>query len=372
MATTRRELLKAATTITLAGALPASASARSARATSQTETLSDEERATIDELVNALMHEQKVPALSLAFARPGALLFREAWGVVQWGGEAATPDHLFRIASATKPITAVAIFQLIERNYLRLDDPVFGAQGLLNDDFGADLPFELEKITVRHLLMHTAGGWPNDGRGPTLMWPQLEQREWLEWVLRRRPLQWEPGTHYAYSNVGYCLLGWIIRKLTAQSYAEFVRENIFAPCGIATMRLATGEQSAGEVRYYDQSGMNPYERNMERMEACGGWLATPTDLARFAVKFPTLLQPATLETMTAPGALNPNYACGWMVNATQTVWHSGGIAGSNAFMVRTKSGLSWTVLINTSNAQSLKALNQLMWTVARSVASWQA
>ena len=307
----------------------------------------------------------------MAFARPNELMFRHAWGVAQWGGEAVTTDHLFRIASATKPITAVALFGLVERGFLKLDDLVFGDNGLLKDEFGADLPTELNAITVRHLLMHTSGGWPNDGRDPTLWRSEMGQREWLEWTLRRRPLQWEPGAHYAYSNVGYCLLGWLLRKITAQPYAELVGESIFAHCNIKAMRLATDESSEGEVRYYDQRGTNPYARNMARLEACAGWLATPTDLVRFAAKFPNLLQASTLETMTTPGPLNPNYACGWMVNERGTLWHSGGIAGTNSFVVRTKSGLCWAVMINTSNKESLKALNQLMWDIVGAVGTWK-
>lgn len=340
--------------MTIAGALPAIARADSA----------DDKREPIEELVSDFMEAQHIPASSLAFARPNALLLRQAWGVIEWGGDAATTDHLFRIASVSKPITAVAIFALIERGYLKLDNTVFGDGSLLKGEFGADLPDNLNAITVRHLLMHTCGGWPNDGRGPTLIHPEMPQREWLEWVLRRRPLQVEPGTKYIYSNFGYCVLGWIIRKLTAQSYADFVRETVLKPCKISAMQLATREQAKGEVRYYDQTGDDPYARNMERLEGCGCWLATPTDLVRFATRFPELLKPATVETMTTASELNRNVACGWSINERGTLWHSGGIAGTNAFVVRLKSGLCWAALINTSGKESLKALNELMWKIA--------
>ena len=326
---------------------------------------------TVESLVSAFMETHHVPALSMAFARPNKLLFARAWGVTQWNGEAATTDSLFRIASVTKPMTATAIFQLIERDYLRLDDRVFGDGGLLDGEFGADLPANLSAIIVRHLLMHTAGGWPNDARGPTLMRPDLPPRAWLEWVLRRRLLQYEPGTHYLYSNVGYVLLGHIIGKLTAEPYADFIRENVLLRCNIKQMRLASREPIEGEVRYYDQSGIDPYARNMERLEACAGWLATPTDLVRFGARFPKLLQPETRQIMVAPGEQNPNVASGWSVNARGTLWHSGGIAGSNALLVRLPSGLSFAVLINTSGKESLKALNQLMWDIVGAAPAWE-
>ena len=358
--TTRRELLQALTAIPLAGAL-VGRGAVAAWAEPQQSSV------TVDDLVEDWLEAQRVPALSLAFARPDELVFRRAWGEIAPGGDAATADSLFRIASVTKPITAVAIFILIERGHLKLDDRVFGAGGLLNGEFGDDLPDNLNAITVRHLLMHESGGWPNDGRGPTLRHPEMEQREWLEWVLRRRPLQYAPGEKTMYSNVGYCLLGWIIGKLTARPYADWVRENVLAPCKITQMRLATREQTAGEVRYFDQTGDDPYARNMARLEACAGWLATPTDLVRFATRFPQLLKPETVKIMTAPGALNPNIACGWSVNDKGTIWHSGGIAGSNALLVRLQSGLSWAILINSNSRDSLKALNELMWKIAGSI-----
>ena len=359
--TTRRQFLQVLTAIPLAATL----GARAAVAASDAPPL---QNSPIDEIVEEFLQTHHVPALSLAFARPNQLLLARAWGVKEWGSEAATADSLFRIASVTKPITAVAIFQLIERDFLKLDDRVFGDGGLLNGEFGAGLPVELNEITVRHLLRHTSGGWANDWRGPTLMHPEMAQREWIEWVLRRRPLQFAPGEKYVYSNFGYCLLGWIIGKLTAQSYADFVRQNVLAPCKISRMQLAARAQAAGEVRYYDQNGTDPYARNMDRLAACAGWLATPTDLVRFTTRFSELLKPESVETMLKPSAINPNVACGWSVNARGTIWHSGGIAGSNAFVVRLKSGLSWAALINTSGKESLKSLNELMWKLASLVA----
>lgn len=370
--TTRRELLKAMAATTCAGAFVArGAVAASAPSPDPAPAAVEPQRTSIDELIGDWMKMHNVPALSLAFARSDELLFRKAWGVSEWGGDAATAESLFRIASVTKPMTAVAIFLLIERNYLKLDDHVFGTDGLLNGEFGADLPENLNAITVRHLLMHESGGWPNDAHGPTLRHAEMPQREWLEWVLRRRPLQYAPGEKYVYSNVGYCLLGWIIGKLTAQSYADWVRENVLAPCKITQMRLATREQTADEVRYYDQTGDDPYTRNMARLEACAGWLATPTDLVRFATRFPQLLKSETVKTMTTPDILNPNIACGWSVNDKGTIWHSGGIAGSNALVVRLKSGMSWAVLINTNGKESLQSLNELMWKIASGVPAWK-
>ena len=369
--TTRRRFIRAIAATSLAGAwggrgIEAAPAMEIAPASNEPKS-----SVSIDDLVGTWMDAHQVPALSLAFARPGELLMARAWGVVEWGGAAAAPGNLFRIASVTKPITSVTIFSLIERGFLQLDAQVFGAGALLDGEFGADLPDDLNRITVRHLLNHTAGGWPNDARDPTLRHAELEPRPWLEWVVRRRPLPYAPGEKYLYSNVGFCLLGRIIEKLTAQSYADFVRETVLLPCGIQAMRLAAREPAPGEVRYTDQTGADPYARNMARLQACAGWLATPTDLVRFATRLPQLLQRETMKIMTTPSALNPNYACGWSVNARGTMWHSGGIAGSNALLVRLSSGLSWALIVNTNGPRTLEALNELGWQIANSVPQWR-
>ena len=114
-----------------------------------------------------------------------------------------------------------------------------------------------------------------------------------------RELDFDPGTRYAYSNYGYCVLGRLIEKLSGQTYEEFVREKILAPIGIKQMRIGAsldGKQAPGEVRYYtaDDERDNVFPGapekvssayggfHLEAMDAHGGWIGSAVDLARFA------------------------------------------------------------------------------------------
>ncbi len=106
-----------------------------------------------------------------------------------------------RLASLAKPITAVAIMRLVETGRLALGQRVFGAGALLGTRYGTK-PYTaaLQSITLRHLLEHTAGGWPNDATDPMFTNPTMNHAQLITWVLDNRPLQFAPGTRHMYST----------------------------------------------------------------------------------------------------------------------------------------------------------------------------
>ena len=120
--------------------------------------------------------------------------------------------------------------------------------------------------------------------------------------------------------------------------------------------------------------------NISRMDSHGGWIATPTDLVRFAVRvdgfsdLPDILRPKTLKIMTTPTAASASsgYACGWAINSVPNWWHNGSLPGTNSIMVRTASGLCWAALTNTRRDGIDLALDQMMWKLAQAVPAWQA
>jgi CubicO group peptidase (beta-lactamase class C family) len=195
------------------------------------------------------------------------------------------------------------------------------------------------------------------------------------------PLAYEPGTHYAYSNFGFCLLGRVIEKITGQPYAQYAQEAVLAKCGIKDMRLGgntLADRAPGEVVYYGHagSGSNPYDMNVTRMDSHGGWIATPTDLVQFAMHVdgftttPNILEAATIKTMTTATAQNPNYACGWCVNRIPNWWHTGSLPGTLTVMVRTGSGLCWAAFAN-RRVEGLN-LDEMMWKIVKCVPAWRA
>ena len=330
------------------------------------------------------MGQYHVPGLSVAIARHGQFVYQKGFGYAdKAAGEQVTPSHLFRIASVSKPITSVAIFSLIEQGRLGLDDLVFGAQGLLKFDYGASYPDLVNKITLHHLLTHTCGGWEHEEGDPMFLNPAMNHKELITWALQNQPLKFEPGTHYVYSNFGYCILGRVIEKISGQSYAEFVQQTVFAKCGIKDMRIAGNtyaQRASGEVVYYGQtgSGTNPYIMNITRLDSAGGWIGTPSDLVQFAMHVdgfkttPNILKADTIKTMTTASSVNPNYACGWCVNSFPHWWHTGVLAGTITHMVRAASGLCWAAFTNTRTVGMESAIDDMMWKMVKAVPAWHA
>ncbi|MEO1528830.1 MAG: serine hydrolase domain-containing protein [Planctomycetota bacterium] len=157
------------------------------------------------------MDDFDVPGLSVAISKGGRLVLARGFGVAdQETGEAVTPRHRFRIASLSKPITSIAIHTLIQQRKLNYDSKVFGPESLLGAEYEA--PEDLHDITLEHLLTHTAGAWDNKNNDPMFMQSHMDHRELIAWTIQNQPLETTPGSNYAYSNFGYCLLGRIIEK----------------------------------------------------------------------------------------------------------------------------------------------------------------
>jgi len=341
------------------------------------------ERASIESVIAAFMDLWSVPGLSVAVAHHGELLYSQGFGIADPAtGEMVTSDHLFRIASVTKPITATAIFALIERGKLQLTDRVFGPDGIPGSDCGAP-PYNLYvgDITIDHLLTHSCGGWTNDAHDPMNQQPGLSQADLITWTLSHAPLAAKPGALFQYSNFGFCLLGRVIEKVSGQSYASFVSGEVLAKCGIDGMRIGgntAAERAPMEVTYHDQDGDDPYGVNLRRMDSCGGWLARSRDLVQFLLRVdgfplpPDILRKATIDAMTANNGLrditahSDRYARGWFVNPRGDYWHTGLLAGSSTLMVRTSTGFCWAALSNTRRHGTaiLDALDQMMWDIA--------
>jgi CubicO group peptidase (beta-lactamase class C family) len=329
-----------------------------------------------------------VPGVSLAVARNGRQVYAGGFGASDLAFLVAVqPSNQFRIASVTKPITATAIFLLAARKQLSLDDLVLGTNGWLSS-LGQPVDPRASQITVHQLLQHAGGGWPNDANDPMFTDPQLTARQLITQVITTRSLDNPPGTAYAYSNFGYCLLGRVIEQVTGQTYEDWVRANILVPCG-ATMMIAGDtitERQPDEVYYYDLlENLDPYKVPVARMDSHGGWIATATDLLRFLVRadglppVADLLGLADITQMTTPSNL-PNsdgYACGWWTAPNGTWFHNGELPGTTSVVTRTADGFCWAALGNGSlidNTNTLRdteaGMDNLMWLIRDSVDFW--
>lgn len=364
----------------LRGVLAAAATgpASTAWATPRSRQPSTSERDRLRALASAFLKEYDMPGLSVAIAQHGQLVYTEGFGVAdRVTGERVTPAHLFRVASISKPITSVCIFSLIEQGQLKLTDHVFGERGILGSEFDASSRPYVQDVTVGHLLQHLSGGWSNNPSDPMDTERGMSQRELIGWTLKNKPLRHPPGTTFAYSNFGYCVLGRVIEKVANMGYADYVRRAVLARCGIKEMRIAGSSRSQRadrEVAYYHRA-MDPYAKDMERIDSTGGWLASTTDLALFATHVgdfshpPSILSSATIKTMTTPSKANPHYAHGWSV--LKGNWrHDGRLPGTTATLVRTQSGYCWAALTNSSNRYGNRGLDDVVWKMVQSIEHW--
>jgi CubicO group peptidase (beta-lactamase class C family) len=347
--------------------------------------ISPGERDAMARVAASFMERFGVPGLSVAIAHHGRMVYQQPFGVANRdSNEPVSPSTLFRIASVSKPITSATIFTLIQQGKIRLEDKVFGKDGILGEKY-ATPPYKsyVQDVTIDHLLTHTCGGWDNGPGDPMFQYPAMDQDALISWTIDNQPLPNPPGTHWAYSNFGYCLLGRVIEKVTGRIYSEYVKSEILAPCGISDMRISgnTMDQRApDEAIYYGQNGENPYGMNLQRMDSHGGWLATPTDMVLFANHvdgFETaanILKRETITRMTTPCEANAHYARGWAVNSVGNWWHGGSLPGTSTIMVRTSSGFCWAAFTNTrrqpSNVIDL-ALDEMVWGMVRQVRDWR-
>jgi CubicO group peptidase (beta-lactamase class C family) len=335
-------------------------------------------------LVAEYMKQYGVPGLTLAYGRGADVLLARAYGLAdRVTNEPVRVDSLFRIASVSKSLTSAAIFALVEKGRLALGDRVFAPDGILHAYArAAERADWVHAITIHDLLTHTAGGWPNDETDPMFGDRDLDAPELIEHTLATRAPRFPPGEHYEYSNFGYCILGRAIEMAAGMPYDAYVRRRILDAVGITDMRIATKEPVAREVHYYRASGEDPYALPITRMDSHGGWIATPSDLVRYATALfgggdrrgaKPLLPAPLLATIRTGTHANPAYGCGWNLTDAGNVWHTGHLPGSQALLVHAKDGIAWAVIINTRDKRvpaMTTAMDKLMWQIRHGVAQW--
>ncbi len=284
-----------------------------------------------DQVMTSLMQKWSLPGGQLAVAKNGRLVFNRGFGLADVEHDVPVqPDNLFRIASVSKTITAVAIMTLVDTGKLSLDDKVFPLIGF-EPASHASVDSRLDTITVEQCLVHS-GGWDSTTSFDPqfLPWSRMaaatlglndppEAAAIVRFMLGV-PLDFDPGSKSVYSNFGFNVLGRVIERASGQPYAEYVRDHLFTPGGIMDMsigRTRREDRAPGEVIYYAPAGLGLGESvfwgegyvplaygsfYMEALDAHGGWIASAADLVRFTMavdgqRGTALLSPAALQTM---------------------------------------------------------------------------
>ncbi|VTS04390.1 serine hydrolase domain-containing protein [Tuwongella immobilis] len=361
----------------------------------------------LDDTMRDFMIEHGVVGASVAVAKDGKLVYARGFGFADRDTKRLVqPNTRFRIASVSKPITAIAVLKLAEQGKLKLDEPMLPQlqlQPYLRSN--AKLDERIPKITIRQLLQHTAGLDRAVSGDPVFLPRRIRQAMELERLPNTqeivrytlgKPLAFDPGTKYVYSNVGYSILGRLIEQASGMPYERYCQQQVLAPLGVTRMQIGRSriaDRPADETRYYlpaevslqslfDDGKCAPPDGswNQETLDAVGGWIASAPDLARVISMFDhpklgVLKDSSIVNQLTqrptgiAPkeGAKSPvtYYGLGFLVRPNKeatanTIWHNGRLDGTSSLMVRWHDGRVWVVLLNGSVNAKQDALGDLI------------
>lgn len=288
--------------------------------------------ARMDEVVRSFADKKQFMGTVLV-AKGDQVLMSKAYGSANLEWEVPnTPTTKFRLGSVTKQFTAACILLLEERGKLSIDDPV--------SKHMPDAPAAWSGITIKTLLAHTSG-IPSFTGFPTYREFQKKPHTAAELValFRDKPLDFQPGERWNYSNSGYVLLGYLVEKISGQSYAEFLKQNVFNKLdmndsGVDSNSAVIARRASG----YAPKGMeveNAGYIHMSVPHGAGALYSTTEDLLRWqrGLFGGKLLKPESVTKMTT--VVKDGYGLGVGVNQSnghKRINHGGGIEGFNTML----------------------------------------
>jgi serine beta-lactamase-like protein LACTB, mitochondrial len=313
----------------------------------------------VRQTIEAEMVKRKIPGLTIAVAHRDRVVWEEAFGLADL--ENSTPvktNSRFRLASLSKPLTAVAVLHLVEQKKIALDAEI--------RTYVDAFPAKAQPVTVRQLLGHLGGVRSYRDR-------EIESTRHYDDVFTplsifaNDPLIQQPGTKYSYTTYGYNLLGAAVQHASGMSYVDYVRQNVLTPAG---MKLVVPDDHfaivEGRVRGYlrrkDGSVVNAALADTSNKIPGGGWLGTAGDMAAFAIAFRqcklTSRETVTLmlRTQRTVTGVPTGYGMGWQIfryadpkiaPEKRIVGHTGSQPGTNTFLGMTMDA-AWTVALLTN------------------------
>ena len=185
-------------------------------------------RSRIDRIATTVLEQTEVPSASVAVVKGGKLVYTHAYGEALLDpATPATPDMRYSIGSISKQFTATAILLLEEQGKLSIDDPVGKyVPGLTRGN----------EVTIRQILSHTSGYqdyWPEDYVMTPMLKPETAQQIIDTWA--KKPLDFDPGTKWQYSNTNFVIAGRIVETVSGEPLMEFLTEHIFRPLGMRSV-----------------------------------------------------------------------------------------------------------------------------------------
>lgn len=315
------------------------------------------EDTTIASSVVTALKVSRAPGASVAITKHGKVVFEQGFGVKNLDSQTPVGPHTrFEIGSITKQFTAAAILQLKEQGKLSLSDPL----GKYVPQYAA-----AKNVTIEQLLWQVSG-IPDYVGVNDFVHIATTRRGSLAAVLALvagKPLQFAPGTKWAYSNTNYYLLGHVVEVASGMPWDTYVRTHIFAPANMTDSTFMKDERGIADMATgyaQEKGGFSPAPPFTGWTGAAGAIVSTAVDLAKWdhALLAGKLISAADLQLMTHPGHLrdgkSTGYGFGWEIgarDATARIAHSGGTFGFAAQNdVYPKLGEAIVVLQNSSDA----------------------
>ena len=326
------------------------------------------------EIMRAGLSEQNPPGLSVAVGVAGDIVWAEGFGFADLENrEPVTPNHRFRIGTASTVLTSAAVGLLLEKDLLNLDEEI--------QTYVPEFPKKEWPVTLRHLMGHLAGVRTDGGDEGPLFSQRCERPVDGLQFFAKRTLLFEPGTEYRHSNYGWIVVSAAIEAAAKEPFLTFMQERIFEPLEMddTLADSATEPIPHRATFYFPRYGADPaYGLHLMRpldLSCYSGssvFLSTPSDLVRFgmAINSGKLLQPATVQLLQTsqrlPSGQETGYGLGWdlesvtLLGDQTSVGHDGEVLGGMVASLMTfrERGIVVAVTSNISYADTFSlALN---------------
>jgi serine beta-lactamase-like protein LACTB, mitochondrial len=287
--------------------------------------LSADKVAKVETAISSFMSQQNIPGMTVAIVMDNEIRFQRGYGMAEVENFVpAKALTVYRIASVTKALTAVAAMQLVEKGKLDLDAPI--------QKYVPSFPTKKFPITTRQLLAHLSGirnYRPGEGERTNRYDTLTDALS----IFKDDPLESEPGTRFNYTTLGYTLLGVTIEAASGMTFEAYMREHIFRPAGMQhtyvddIYAIIPNRARGNTPRVFGQldgNYRNPILMDSSYKIPGGGLLSTAEDLARFAIAVQNgvLIKPEMFAAMSQSQKTNDGRETGYGYG-----WYVGGAAG---------------------------------------------
>jgi len=298
------------------------------------DTIAPELQGRIDTIASDVLKETGVPSASIAVVEDGKLVYTHAYGMARLEPPMpAATTMRYAVGSISKQFTAAAMLLLQQEGKLSLDDPVGKyVPGLTRGD----------EVTIREILSHTSGYedyWPEDYVMVTMMKPSSAQEILDTWG--KKPLDFDPGTEWQYSNTNFVIAGQIVEKVSGEPLMQFLKEHIFGPLGMKSVwNVDQDALTHADPTGYYRHALGPLRPAPKEgrgwMFAAGELAMTPHDLALWdeSLLSQSILSPESYKEMFTAVKLKDgtatHYGLGEEVRSLDghpVIEHSGEVSG---------------------------------------------